>query len=371
MYRARGAHPQRGRGGVPGPGRRGGPDGRTYSGSSANSGSSGSVLKSHKQPSEGSEYSTYNLNGHNITETHKARPNANDGHNNAPFPVKENNRPQSSIFGAQHTQTKSLVKRDNESWALDQEARIKLMGIPKSCWTKDVYLAMSKYGAVIRIDMMVGSRSNDATVTMQSPTNALPKKFVNIRSYQVRYEKIPSNPPTIASPVDPRKKYFELNIFFAKSLDFGTRTAYNESVNMHAVKAEGKVQMTLDLKRKEIDIRFPLYLDNTINKYRFRMPFSILPNIFRVVEEATGQIALIIPFDSPPQFFVQKKPVDDGDESSFPPNDMRWIEWNTWFRETDVVDGQTRKQMKLMPISNHRESAIIDIGEYTSIFFSS
>jgi RNA-dependent RNA polymerase len=182
----------------------------------------------------------------------------------------------------------------------------------------------------------------------------------------VPFERMSSIPATVASPVNPRKRYFEVNTFFADTLGFGTRTAQDASINMYTVQTKSRIQMTLDLKRKEIDIRFPLLIENSKSNLRFRMPFSLLSNIYRVVEEDTDEIALIIPFDNSPQFFVQKTPTDSDDESAFSSNDLRWVDWNTWFRETDIVSGPTRKQMALKPLSNYRESAIIDIGQYCS-----
>jgi RNA-dependent RNA polymerase len=202
------------------------------------------------------------------------------------------------------------------------------------------------------------------TVSHRPLSSILPKQSIVVQSSHVLFERIPHNPPTVASPVHARKRYFEANTFLADILDFGTRTAQDESINMHTVQTKSRVQMTLDLKRKEIDIRFPLHFENSKDYYRFRMPFSLLSNIYRVVKEDTDQVALIIPFDNSPQFFVQKTPIKGDDDSAFPPNDLRWTDWNTWFRETDVVDGPTRKQMKLQPLTNHRESAIIDIGQY-------
>lgn len=34
-----------------------------------------------------------------------------------------------------------------------QESKFKLLGLPKTCWTREVYQAMSSYGNVFRIEM--------------------------------------------------------------------------------------------------------------------------------------------------------------------------------------------------------------------------
>lgn len=44
---------------------------------------------------------------------------------------------------------------------------MKVFGIPKYQWTKDVYFAMSSYGNVTRIEMEPGNRDNGAWVVFQ------------------------------------------------------------------------------------------------------------------------------------------------------------------------------------------------------------
>jgi RNA-dependent RNA polymerase len=54
-----------------------------------------------------------------------------------------------------------------QHWAYYQEKKIKLFGIAKDCWTKEVYQALSSYGNVVRVDMETGTQSNNAYVVFQ------------------------------------------------------------------------------------------------------------------------------------------------------------------------------------------------------------
>jgi RNA-dependent RNA polymerase len=53
------------------------------------------------------------------------------------------------------------------NWAALQEYKIKILGMPKSYWTKAVHKAMSQYGTVVRIEMSKGSLDSSAWVTFQ------------------------------------------------------------------------------------------------------------------------------------------------------------------------------------------------------------
>jgi hypothetical protein len=52
-------------------------------------------------------------------------------------------------------------------WAAQQELKIKITRIPKSCWTYDVYTALSKYGTVVRVEMQPSSMDATAFVVFQ------------------------------------------------------------------------------------------------------------------------------------------------------------------------------------------------------------
>ena len=66
-----------------------------------------------------------------------------------------------------------------------------------------------------------------------------------------------------------------------------------------------KPSVMLNLTRKELDVQFPINIDDELRKFRFRLPIPLLSRIYQTTDEITGRPALIIPFDSPPQFYMQ------------------------------------------------------------------
>jgi hypothetical protein len=189
MDRASGAHAQRDSDGASSHDGRGGR--RTYSHASDHSGSPASrnrsqpILRSTTGQSYAlppkrrtgtsavsldHEHRNHSINGNNIKETFRPRSKAyasSQSSSKSPSPSKGSSRSRHGISGTQDTQAMPLVKRSNDSWALDQDARLRLVNIPKEYWMKDVYFAVSRYGTVVKIEMIVGSRGNDAIVILQ------------------------------------------------------------------------------------------------------------------------------------------------------------------------------------------------------------
>ncbi|KAE8824620.1 hypothetical protein PTNB85_09384 [Pyrenophora teres f. teres] len=270
--------------------------------------------------------------------------------------------------GGQNNSPKPTLKDGSQHWFYNQEEKIKILDIPKAYWTKDIYESMSSFGAVFRIDIEIGAHTNNAYVVFRPPPIKTLPPQLQLGTTLVRYETRQSLLTTVPSPVNTAKRYFEYNILPAKSIEFGTRISDQTMICMYTVQSPKGIQMGLDLNRKELDIQFPLYLFNEVRKYRFRLPIALLSHVYRVNDKTTGQPTLIIPFDSPPQFYVQKKEgegLGDGrTHTSFSNKEKAWNDWNTWFRETDIVSAKDKKKLKQLPLMNHKDATIIDIGKY-------
>jgi RNA-dependent RNA polymerase len=192
---------------------------------------------------------------------------------------------------------------------------------------------------------------------------------LNVGQATVRWEEPSARLFTVPSPVDPSRHYQERNILFANSVHFGIQDAEMSLIKMRSIQpdAPGRVQLMLNLDRKELDIQFPLKIGDEMRKFRFRLPIALLSRIYKDTNCSLKQTALIIPFGSAPQFFIQKfedeQLIDGRTHTSFSSKENTWIEWNTWFRETDVVDVDGKESLRGMPLMAPKNTAIIDIGK--------
>lgn len=117
----------------------------------------------------GSEQTSFTLNGHQINETYKPRtspivrqPNPSSPRSPAPRADDCRQRPD-----GQSASNRPPTRNTRGYSVEEQEFKVKILGIPKRCWTKDVYFAVSRFGTVTRIEMEIGSRDNNAWVIFQ------------------------------------------------------------------------------------------------------------------------------------------------------------------------------------------------------------
>ncbi|KAF2703960.1 RdRP-domain-containing protein [Pleomassaria siparia CBS 279.74] len=274
------------------------------------------------------------------------------------------NRPASHGPQGQRTLERALTRTNGQNWAHQQESKFRIHGIPRGYWTNDVHQALSRYGNITRIEMQPNNVGSSAWVTFQPPpTHRIENEHVKFARARVRIEPLNVRPFTVPSPVNPSKVYNELNIVYANSIDFGVRVEDKSMMIMRTAEATNQVQMALNLKRKEIDIQFPLMVDGRLTRLRFRVPLSLLGRIDRVTKDE-GQVTLVIPFESPPQFFMQAKPEEV--YKTFSRSDRIWLDWYTWYRQTEVVKQVDRSRINTEPLMHLKDDAIIDIGRWTT-----
>ncbi|KAF2271207.1 RdRP-domain-containing protein [Lojkania enalia] len=261
----------------------------------------------------------------------------------------------SNIYGSS---TRGLIRRSDENWAQSQELRIKVLGLLPRHWHEDVYNALYRHGNIFRIEI----QHPDAFITFLPPPSGIDgSSNIRIGTARCRVQILPLRVYTMPSPVIPEKKYFQFNSLLANSIDFGMTVAEKTMMVMQTAEEHNGVEFKLNLKRKEIAITFPIRIDGKNRIYRFRLPISLLGNIYMILAENTNQCALIIPFNNPPQFF-EKTDI----KKALQTPDRVWNEWSTFTRVTEIVDKATEARMASQPVMNRREIAIIDIGQWTT-----
>jgi len=94
---------------------------------------------------------------------------------------------------------------------------------------------------------------------------------------------------------------------------------------------------------------------NRINKYMFQIPFGQLKRIQRM--DLNPQVfALVITLDSPPQYYRKRQ----DDTAGHAEGNLLWSEFDTWYRQTDIVYDPYRLQTAKVTL--HKERPVIDIG---------
>jgi RNA-dependent RNA polymerase len=114
------------------------------------------------------EQSSFTLSGNVISETYTP-----SGSANIPSPrsCALPSTPTRNNYGrntptCQHTMQRPIT-RNGKAGSYQQESKIKLLGMPKTCWTKQVFETISQYGTVVRIEMQQGYLDNNAWVTFR------------------------------------------------------------------------------------------------------------------------------------------------------------------------------------------------------------
>ncbi|KAF2435682.1 RdRP-domain-containing protein [Tothia fuscella] len=127
-----------------------------------------------------------------------------------------------------------------------------------------------------------------------------------------------------------------------------------------------RAELVLNLARKQIDVKFPLPIQKQdpsqqpeIDSYRFQIPLSKLNRIY-VTQPSRSYRVMVIPLDAPPEFYRRTKDIQATHDSSA----QNWSDWQTWFRQTDIVLDQQRLQNT--PIRFRKDDAIVDIGRWTT-----
>ncbi|KAI8938000.1 hypothetical protein NX059_005674 [Plenodomus lindquistii] len=318
------------------------------------------------------EQSSFSLSGNRINETFISRSSPSPLSSPSkpvlrPPPSSRRQTPQQRTSSGSYAARPRPVMRGREHWAYQQEAKIKILDLPKSQWTKNIYLALSPYGNISRIDI----QQNAAWVTFQPPPpRALPDRHVRIGATSLKYEICPPLVNSVPSPVNPSRHYYELNIIPAKAIAFGAGISDKGMVGMQTLRSPDGISVTLNLKRKELDIQFPMVVGNQNRKYRFRLPIALISQMYKIPGKHAGEIDLLIPFGYSPQFFIQRNEGerlrDGSTNTSFLANENKWNDWSTWFRETDIMESEISQRLSTAPLMNHTDTAIIDIGRWTT-----
>ena len=275
-----------------------------------------------------------------------------------------------------------------------------IRGVHNSTTTYDLYNNFKKHGEIVYIEIFqnhTGVRDGGAKIRFSPPPAAAFWKneryqlsVANDEQYMVHL--ILDEPRNknflVQSPIR-KTVFYEPKIkLYVSALHFGLMVDPTSVMPMHTVRPIGTpgtdynrddLSLIADLKRRKVEITFkvkftdprsdgstdyisesPVGQYNRINKFKFWVPFEQLQSILRV-KLNDGGFALVMSLDSPPQFFRKR----EDEEACHSDENMEWSEFDTWFRQTDLVYDPYRLARAVVTL--HKERPVIDIGMLTSL----
>jgi RNA-dependent RNA polymerase len=196
------------------------------------------------------------------------------------------------------------------------------------------------------------------------------------RSYDVYVSSDDRRPGfQIQSPIRRHVFYNPKLKLFASNLHFGLMVDPKSMMALHAVRPlQDELTFVVDLVHNRIVASFNVqfrdprslgatdYVNasdigsyNRINRYMFQIPFGQLEKIQRM--DLTPQVfALAITLESPPQYYRKRQ----DDTAGHAKDNLLWSEFDTWYRQTDIVYDPYRLQTAKVTL--HKERPAIDIG---------
>ncbi|KAB8290497.1 hypothetical protein EYC80_010927 [Monilinia laxa] len=201
----------------------------------------------------------------------------------------------------------------------------------------------------------------------------------NTYDVRLRVDKSSMRERSIPSPFRRNVFYPEKTKLGSSTLQFGVMIEEECMMPMRTIRAQHQsdITLTVDLKRRKLEAHFTVHFTDPRSegdkdfpctarigeydrneRYMFNIPFDQLKAIQRV-DPGGPDLSLLIQLDSPPQLYRWR---DDRDVTL--PGALSWTEWDSWFRQTDIVYDPF--MLVDAPIALHKERPVIDIGRWTT-----
>jgi RNA-dependent RNA polymerase len=277
--------------------------------------------------------------------------------------------------------------RPKEPWQTWQELTIRVANLPPTVTTWNLWERFQREGTVVFIEIFddrQGRRDGNAKIRFAPPPHRAFWTLDNVTlstsdgqgAFQVKvYPESKKRRFEVQSPIRKHIWYPEAIILHPKSLAFGFMHGPNTIMEMHnatSLSRSGTI-FKVDLLRNRIIVTFEVSLTDPetrlqstngpprsgeldrINRYMFTIPFGQLEKLDRI-QLSGNQWALVVSLDSPPQFF--RKRLDP--TASHSKEALTWSEFDTWYRQTDIVYDPRRLVNAV--VSLKKERPVIDIG---------
>ncbi|ORY60531.1 RNA dependent RNA polymerase-domain-containing protein [Pseudomassariella vexata] len=270
-----------------------------------------------------------------------------------------------------------------QAWKEWPELTVELRNIPPQTRTVDLWRYFHSFGDIVLAQIIREAKGNSIGVARVRFSPVPERSFWDsetiIIDIQNQCKKVRINllrfrgVPTIKSPIRAGIEYPEQKTMRPVSLDFGFLSQENSMDIMKTIKHDAssrhQLQMTLDLKYKQLIVRFPCAIPDPrqqepiaqtkTSEYRMRIQFGHLDKVYRVNIDQT-QWALVIPLKSPPAFFRRRRKIEDSHSTV----NNRWVENDAWQRTDEIV--YHSDLTKDDPVGIKRSHQFINVGRWTT-----
>ena len=161
----------------------------------------------------------------------------------------------------------------------------------------------------------------------------------------------------------------------AESIKFGVLTNPSTMMTMKTRQSmpESKVRLILNLKRKEIEVRFPslvrvarksIYDDYPWFRPEYRFCISLDQDLsIAQIHKPNRRISFVLRLNTPPPYSQKQHGEVRGSHETEAP---RWLENDVWLRQTMIADSPHEIDYTSTPISLAGSEGAINIGRWTA-----
>ncbi|KAF3941467.1 hypothetical protein ABW19_dt0209484 [Dactylella cylindrospora] len=301
----------------------------------------------------------------------------------ADYPTAANQ--ETAAFPAYPEQRERTTIVVNESWRQLPETRVNIYRLPDDATTLDIWSLLKEFGEIEEIEIgdRDGRPNGRAWVRFRPPPaipfwqdGSLSYKDTRGQRSKINIELKPQDwESTVRSPINPAAVYPDRMSVPLKSLDFGFMVEETTMMAMFTTSQPTKTNMSFEvnLHRRLLDVRFVVKFNTTEGKpkrrrerYRFKIPFIALSNIHDIESEnSDGEThirSILIPLQYPPQFWRRANDIARTHDKEG--RASRWSEWDSWYRQTDIVEDA--RHLESEPIAIRKKKPTIDIGRWTT-----
>ncbi|TVY21595.1 RNA-dependent RNA polymerase 1 [Lachnellula arida] len=287
-------------------------------------------------------------------------------------------------------------------WKNAPDLSIKVRGLHESESTWNLLRNFRKAGHIVCIDIFEGrdgQREGTAKIKFSPPPNSEfwgsqlhPRRYsmqaadddsVYYNVFVTLWEDRSPRAYRVQSPIRPHISYEPKMVLWPSSLHIGIMVDQESMMPLQSIEPStpADLKFTVDLVRKKITAEFKFTFKdprsrgvasfvsdsavgefNRTNSYMFQIPFDQLKTISQI-NFNNRCFGLQMSLESPPQYHRKR----EDEESCHSPENLRWTDWDTWYRQTDIVYDPYRLQNAVIAL--HKERPVIDIGRWSTYLF--